>query len=229
MRWSSTGTSLGARLNIKKAFELDPNDATAHHWYANDIGRIGGREQEALTEAKLAHQLDPLSPITSMVVGGIHTWAGRYDEAIVACKKLANENPTFAPAHDCLASAYWGKRMYLQVIEEFRAYDQLSGDRNESEFSSALEKGFRSGGWKVAETKAIKTLQARRKTSYASPFLIATLYAELGDNDQAFQWLNIAYQEHEWRLISLKTAFTFDSLRPDPRFAELIRKVGLPE
>ena len=142
MRWSSTGTSLGARLNIKKAFELDPNDATAHHWYANDIGRIGGREQEALTEAKLAHQLDPLSPITSMVVGGIHTWAGRYDEAIVACKKLANENPTFAPAHDCLASAYWGKRMYLQVIEEFRAYDQLSDDRNESEFSSALEKGI---------------------------------------------------------------------------------------
>jgi hypothetical protein len=118
--------------------------------------------------------------------------------------------------------------MYLQVIEEFRAYDQLSGDRNESEFSSALEKGFRSGG-KVAETKAIKTLQARRKTSYASPFLIATLYADLGDNDQGFQWLNIAYQEHEWRLISLKTEFTFDSLRPDPRFAELIRKVGLPE
>src|SRR5215469_13244897 len=72
----------------------------------------------------------------------VFTWAGRYDEAIVACKKLANENPTFAPAHDCLASAYWGKRMYLQVIEEFRAYDQLSDDRNESEFSSALEKGI---------------------------------------------------------------------------------------
>ena len=174
-----------------------------------------------------AHQLDPLSPITSLVVGGIHIWAGHYDEAIVACKKFANENPTFAPAHDCLASAYWGKRMYLQVIEEFRAYDQLSGDRNESEFSSALEKGFRSGG--AAETKAIKTLQARRKTSYASPLLIATLYADLADNDKAFQWLNIAYKEHEWRLISLKTEFTFDSLRPDPRFAELIRKVGLPQ
>jgi len=67
--------------------------------------------------------------------------------------------------------------MYLQVIEEFRAYDRLSGDRNESEFSSALEKGFRRGGWKAAETKAVKTPQVRRKTSYASPFLVATLYA----------------------------------------------------
>ena len=219
----------GGEAEYKKAFELDPNDATAHHWYANDIGRIGGREQEALTQAKLAYQLDPLLPITSMVVGGIHIWARRYDEAILACKKLANENPTFAPAHDCLASAYWGKRMYPKVIEEFRAYDELSGDRNESDFSSALEKGFRLGGWKAAETKAIKTLLARRKTSYASPFLIASLYADLGESDQAFRWLNIAYQEHEWRLISLKTELTFDSLRSDPRFAELIRKVGLPQ
>jgi len=213
----------------KKAFELDPNDATVHHWYANDIGRIGGREQEALTEAKRAHELDPLSPIISGVVGFIHIWARRYDEAIVACKKLANENPTFAPAHDCLASAYWGKRMYPQVIEEFRTYDQLSGARNESEFGSALEEGFRSGGWKGAETKATETLQARRKTGYASAFLIATLYADLGNKDQAFRWLNIAYQEHEWRLINLKTEFTFDSLRSDPRFAELVRKVGLPQ
>lgn len=119
--------------------------------------------------------------------------------------------------------------MYPQVIEEFKAYDQLSGGRNESEFSSALEKGFRSGGWKAAETAAIKTLQARRQASYASAYLIATLYADLGDNDQALRWLNIAYQEGEWRLISLKTEFTFDSVRSDPRFAELMRKVGLPQ
>lgn len=82
---------------------------------------------------------------------------------------------TFAPAHDCLADAYWGKRLYPQAIEEFRAYDQLSGDRNESEFAAALDRGFRSGGWKAAETNAMKTLQARRKTSYASAYLIATL------------------------------------------------------
>ena len=69
----------------------------------------------------------------------------------------------------------------------------------------------------------------RRKAGFASGYLIATLYADLGDNDQAFRWLNIAYQEREWRLISLKTDFSFDSLRSDPRLAELMRKVGLPQ
>ncbi len=108
-RWSYDWDFAGGEAEYKKAFELDPNDATAHQWYADDIGRIGGREQEALAEANRAHQLDPLSPIISTVVGFIHIWARQYDEAIVVCKKLANENPTFAPAHDCLASAYWGE------------------------------------------------------------------------------------------------------------------------
>ena len=127
----------GGEAEYKKAFELDPNDATAHQWYADDIGWIGGREQEALAEINRAHQLDPLSPIISTVVGVVHIWARQYDEAIAVCKKVANENPTFALAHFCLANAYWGKRMYPQVIEEWKAYGQLSGDRNESEFASA--------------------------------------------------------------------------------------------
>src|SRR5919204_6574120 len=97
------------------------------------------QQQEALAEANRAHQLDPLSPIISTVVGFIHVKARQYDEGIAVYKKLANENPTFAVAHFYLAEAYWGKRMYPQVIEELRAYGQLSGDRNESEFASALE------------------------------------------------------------------------------------------
>lgn len=119
--------------------------------------------------------------------------------------------------------------MYPQVIEEFKAWDERSSGRNEYGFSSALEKGFRSGGWKAAEIEAIKTVQERGKTGFASGYLIATLYADLGDNDQAFRWLNVAYQEREWHLISLKTDFAFDPLRSDPRFIDLIRKVGLPE
>ena len=100
----------GGEAEFKKAFELDPNDATAHQWYALDIGRIGGREQEALAEVNRAHQLDPLSPIISVNVGFIHIMARQYDDAIAVCKKLADENPTFAVAHSCLAQAYWGKQ-----------------------------------------------------------------------------------------------------------------------
>jgi TolB-like protein/DNA-binding winged helix-turn-helix (wHTH) protein/Tfp pilus assembly protein PilF len=219
----------GGEAEYKKALELDPDDAAAHSGYAFDIGIIGGREQEALAEINRAHQLDPLSPLNSTLVGNVHTMARQYDEAIVICKKVANENPTFADAHGDLAKAYWGKRMYPQVIEEWKAYGQLSGDRNESEFASALEQGFRSSGWRGALTKGIEARQAQRKKGYYSAFTIATLCADLGDKDQAFRWLNTAYQERDPWLLSLKTNFLLDPLRSDPRFAELVRKVGLPQ
>jgi serine/threonine protein kinase/tetratricopeptide (TPR) repeat protein len=219
----------GGEAEYKKAFELDPSDATAHLFYAFDIAMIGGREQEALAEANRAHRLDPLSPIISYAVGFTHLKARQYEEAIVVCKKLADENPTFAQAHACLARAYWGKRMYPQVIEEWKAYSQLSSDQNESEFASAIEQGFRSAGWTGALAKGIEARQAQRKNGYSSAFGIAQLYADLGDKDQAFRWLTTAYQERDGGLVSLKTDFLLDPLRSDPRFAELVRKVGLPQ
>jgi len=219
----------GGEAEFKKAIELDPNDATAHQWYAESISTLGGREQEALAEINRAHQLDPLSPIISRVIGSIRVSARQYDEAISVCKELENENPTFAAAHDCLAYAYWGKHMYPQVIEEWKAYGQLTGDPRDSEFAAALEQGSRSAGWRGALTQAIGNLQTRRKTSYFSALMIARFYADLGDKDQAFQWLDTAYREHDWMLIGLKTYFPLDPLRSDPRFAELVSKVGLPK
>ena len=220
---------VGGEAEFKKAFELDPNDATAHHWYAQDISWIGGREQEAIAEANRAFQLDPLSPITTLTLGDINISARRYDEAIAACKKVANENPTFAGAHLCLAFAYWGKRIYPQVIENWKTYGQLSGDRNDSDFASAMEQGFHSAGWKGALTKGVEIRQAQRKMGYSSAYHIATLYADLDDKDRAFKWLNTAYQERDLNLLGLKTDFQLDPLHSDPRFAELVRKVGLPQ
>ena len=102
--------------------------------------------------------------------------------------------------------------MYPKVIEEFSAYGQLSGDRNESEFASAMEKGFRLAGWKGALTKGIEIRQAQRKMGYSSPYQIATLYADLGDKDQAVKWLNTAYDERDGRLVGLKTDFRLNRL-----------------
>jgi TolB-like protein/predicted Ser/Thr protein kinase len=219
----------GGEAELRKALELDPNDATAHQWYALEMGSIGGREQEALTEINRAHQLDPLSPQISTTVGYLHGLARQYDEAIVVCKKVADENPTFALVHGCLFDAYRAKRMYPQVIKEHKTFGQLSGDRNESEFASALEQGFRSAGWKGALINGIETRKAQRKTGQSSAYEIADLYADLGDKEQAFRWLNTAYQEHESSLLGLKTDYVLDPLRSDPRFAELVRKVGLPQ
>ena len=214
--------SAGGEAAFKKALELDPNDATARQWYAQDVGYIGGREQEALAEINRAHELDPLSPIIIFAVGDVYTSARQYDEAIIVCTKLAGENPTFAQAHACLLRAYWGKRMYAQVITEWKTYSQLSGEQSESEFAAALEKGFSSGGWKGALTKGVETRQAQRKSEYVSAYSIAALYAELGQKGQALQWLNTACQERDRSLLSLKTDFSFDPLRSDPRFAELV-------
>jgi serine/threonine protein kinase/cytochrome c-type biogenesis protein CcmH/NrfG len=219
----------GGEAEFKKALELDPNDATAHQLYAMAIAQIGGREQEALAEINRAHQLEPQSLIISRSVASVLTMAGKYDEAIAVCEKLVHDNPAVAIAHSCLANAYWGKRMYPQVIEEQKAYGQLSGDRNEVEFASALDQGFRSAGWKGALSKGIEALQAQRKTGYSSAYEIATLYAELGDKDQAFRWFETAYQERDRLLLNLKTDYGLDLVRSDPRFAELLRRVGLPQ
>jgi len=219
----------GGESEYKKALELDPNDATAHQWYAFDISRIGGREQEALTEINRAHLLDPLSPVISVDAGYLALWARHYDEAIRICKQVAIENPTFPGAHNCLFFAYWAKRMYPQVIEQWKVYGQLSGDRNEAEFASALEQGFRSAGWRGALTRGIEARQAQRKIGYSSAYIIADLYADVGDKDQAFRWLDTAREERDYLLTGLKTDFSLDPIRSDPRFAELVRKVGLPQ
>jgi eukaryotic-like serine/threonine-protein kinase len=219
----------GGEAEYKKAFELDPNEATAHQWYSYDIGMIGGREQLAVAEAKLARHLDPQSPSTAFQEGYVHIWTRDYDEAIAVCKQLANDNPTFALAHLCLAQAFWGKGIYPQVVKEWQAYGQLSGDRGETDFASALEEGFRSQGWKGALTKGIETRLAQRNSGYWSAYAIASLYANLGDKEQAFRWLDTAYQERDANLLGLKTDYLLDSLRSDSRFPELVRKVGLPQ
>ncbi len=213
----------------KKALELDPNDAVAHQWYGWDLSLIGGREQEALAEANRAHQLDPQSLALRDVIGLVYLRARQYDQAFAACKSVIDDDHTFAPGHYWLAYVYWAKKMYPQVVEEWKLYGQLSGDEKESKIASALEEGFHSAGWKGAVSKAIDARQAQRKTGYSSPYRIAELYADLGDKDHAFQWLNTAYQERDYFIIGLRTDFLLDQIRSDPRFAELVKKVGLPQ
>jgi serine/threonine-protein kinase len=97
----------GGEAEYKKAFELDPNDASTHWRYASTIALIGGREQEVLAEIGRARELDPLAPIINTMAGYVHVYARQYDEAIAACKKVTDENPTFALTHVCLRDAYW--------------------------------------------------------------------------------------------------------------------------
>ena len=213
----------------KKAFQLDPGDATAHFWYSQDLAWLGGHVEESISEVNLAHQLDPLSPIIAMNVGNVLAYARRYDEALAACQKLATENPTFARAHWCLAQIYRGKHDYKKFVEEYKTYSQLSGSQNDSELATAMDQGFRADGWKGAMKKAIEARLQQRKKGYASPFEIAKDYAALGETDQVFPWLDTAYRERDFFMESLKTEPAFDALHSDPRFTEMVKKVGLPQ
>ncbi len=171
----------GGEVELKKAMELDPNDATPHQWYAESLFWLGGREGEALAEITRAHQLDPRSLIIRRDFGADHIFTRQYDEAITICKKLADEHPEFSTAHSCIAEAYWRKRMYSHAIEEYKAESQISGDRDEADYVAAMQKGFRSGGWQGALATGIEVLKEQRKTGNSTAYWIASSYAELGD------------------------------------------------
>jgi tetratricopeptide (TPR) repeat protein len=196
-------------------------------WYAEDIGWLG-RFDEAIAEADRAHQLDPLSPIAADDVGLIRIYTHKYDDGIAACQKYAKENPSFAPVHRCLVLGYWAKGMYAQMLDEYKIFGELSGDKNEAAVAAAMAEGYRSGSWKAALEKALQVRLEQRKSGYTHAGDIAVLYAGLGDKDNAFQWLNVAYRDREVIMIRLKTDPWLEPLRSDPRFAELIKKVGLP-
>jgi len=219
----------GGESEFKKSIELDPNDATAHQWYAEKLSLLG-RHEEAIAEINRAHELDPESLVIDRVIGGTLTDARQYDQAIAVCKQLTQDNPTFAIGHDCLFYAYWAKRMYPQAVEEWRAVGQLANNPDASENGNALDHGFHAGGWRQALAEVIAAQQNRRNHGgYASPFEIARFYADRGEREKAFEWLDIAYREHDCLLIGLNMSFQFDSIRSDPRFAELVHKVGLPQ
>ncbi len=219
----------GGEAEFRKSFALDPNDATAHQWFAESLGMIGGREQEALAEIDLAHALDPTSLVIRRAKGSVLVAARRYDDAIAVCQQLLVQNPTYSVADDCLSYAYWGKRMYPQFLEHWAASLRLTHSPNDSLLADGLERGFRSGGWRGAITEAANYYLHQRQIGYASAYTIARLYADLGDKEKAFEWLGTAYREHDFLLRELNTDFGMDPLRSDPRFAVLVGKVGLPK
>jgi TolB-like protein/Tfp pilus assembly protein PilF len=221
----------GGVADYRKAIALDPSDASAHHWFSLDLANIG-RIQEAIDEVERAHQLDPLSPIISTVRANPYLAARQFDKAIEMTKNLLAENPNLGRAHaGMLAGAYWGQHKYSDSIQEWKIGAQLEGDKNVTEVAEAMDVGFHSGGKNGALRAAIQVLVAQRKAgkSFVSPYWIAANYADLGDKDHAFEWLETAYKEHDGGIVSIPTDFMLDNLRTDPRYAELVRKIGFPK
>ena len=216
---------LGAQSEFKRAIELNPGYAAAHHWYAECLAGMG-RYDEALAEIKRAQESDPLSLIISAVVGWILYFNRQHDQAIVQFQKALELDPNFWVAHWCLGRAYEQKAMFAEAVAEFQKAIDLSAGSPLA--LAALGHAYAVSGKTTEAQRVLNELKESSKRRYVSLYGIAAIHAGLGEHDQAFEWLEKAYEERSGWLVWLKSEPVSDVLRSDPRFQNLLRRVGLP-
>ena len=214
-----------ADREFRRAIELNPNYPTAHHWYGQYL-RTAGRFDEAIAEVKRAQELDPLSLIINSDLGGNYITARQYDKAIEQLRKTIEMDQSFPVAHGTLGDAYVLKGLFPEAIAEYKRAQQLRGGVAKQ---VAVGYALAASGQRAEVLKMLDQLKETAKTQYVSPYDFALLYTGLGDKEQAFQWLERGYQDHSMDMTDLKTNPFFDPLRSDPRFADLVRRVGLPQ
>jgi TolB-like protein/Tfp pilus assembly protein PilF/tRNA A-37 threonylcarbamoyl transferase component Bud32 len=214
-----------AEREYRRAFELNPNYATAHHWYAGQLSAVG-RHVEAIKEIKKARQLDPLSPRINAVVGLTLYWARQYDLAIEELNKALELNPNDPLTHGVLGAIYLQKGRNQEAIAELLKANLLMGDKGQRPLDLAY--GYAVVGERDQARKMLEKLERQAKRTYDSPTLIGLVYSALGERQQAFAWLERAYGQRDPLLLNLKVDASFDPLRSDPRFQDLLRRVGFP-
>jgi TolB-like protein/Tfp pilus assembly protein PilF len=214
-----------AEREYRRAIELNPSYANAHHWYVYLL-MVQARFDEARREIERAQELDPLSLIINANVGFVLHFARQYDAAIEQFEKAVAMDARFPSAHYYLGLSYEQKGLYEQSVAEFREAVTLSsgtpGDMG------ALGHVYASCGKLDEARKVLDELIQLAKRRYVPSFNIGLIYLRLGEIDHAFEWFERAYTERDFYLIYLKVDPRLDSIRADPRFVELYRRVGLP-
>jgi tetratricopeptide (TPR) repeat protein len=210
-----------AEKEFQIALQLNPNSVDAQSSYAGFLNAMG-HSDDAIARIQQALQLDPLSLAATTDVAWQLYWGRRYDDAIEKARKVAELNPAYFPAHVCLGLAYEQKHEFASAIRELQSATGFCRDKCFGLIGqvSAL------AGDRPAALDALHKLKQRQ---YVSPWLVAIVYAELHDKDQAFFWLEKAYRDREHDLVFSNVWPMFDSLRSDPRFQDLIRRIGLPQ
>jgi adenylate cyclase len=178
-----------------------------------------------LGELNRAYELNPLSQFINLALGYRFYYAHQYQPAIEQCLKTLAMDSTFAQAHVFLGRAYEQKGTYPEAIAEFRKALELSeGDTNEL---AALGRAYAISNQASEARNILDQLKKRSEQTYVQPTWIAVIYLGLGDKTQAFDWLQKAYEDRSAWLVYLKVDPLFDNVRSDPRFGDLMRRVGL--
>ena len=216
----------GAEKELKRALTLNPNYATAHHWYAQFLSAMG-RHDEAISEIKRAQSLDPLSLIINSVAGDTYFKARQYDLALDQLRKTLEMDKNFSRAHRYIGNVYIEKGMYNEAITAFRTADSIAGRGPER--TDALQHAFATGGADGYWKKQLELMKADSEKGALLDYAIASVYARLNDKEQSLSWLEKAFRSHDPFLVYVKIDRPFDTFRSDPRVLDLMRRVGLPQ
>jgi adenylate cyclase len=214
-----------AEKEFKRSIELKPDYATAHEWYAIHYLTATGRFEEAVQEMKRALELEPASLVMNTFMGATLYYAGRYDEAIDQCRRTIEMDPNFAVAHWHLGLAYEQKQVLDAATEEFKKAISLSA--GSPLMKAALGRAYAKSQKKHEANEMLNELSELSKQQYVSAYEVATIYVALGNNEQAFQLLEQAYGEHSFHLVYLNVSPQFKPVSSDPRFQNLVQRVGL--
>ncbi len=211
---------VGAEREFKRALELDPNDASTRESYGLMLSNLG-KHEEALAELRLAAEIDPLLSGLNTSYGDILFKARRYDEAIEQYKKSLELDTHYTWAHYGLAIAYQMKENYAESVEEHAKIAEITDNPQGAAF---IRESFANGGWQGF----LRAMTSNPQAPKVPPYILATFYAELGEKDKAIAILNKLYEDHDF-LDPIKVDPRFDSLHDDPRFQDLLLRVGLPQ
>ena len=216
----------GAEREFKRAIEINPSNAGAHQGHAF---YFVVREQfdQALAEIQRARELDPLSLIINSDVGFVEVFARQYDQALKQLQRTLEMDPNFPPAHWVLSHAYEAKGLF----REANAEDLKAGAfmRRNSSWVAEIQTAYDTSGWKGSWRKRLELmLAAQAKGEHIPPYWLAMTYIRLGERQKALGWLEQAVEERFHLVVFLKVDPQFDSLRDEPRFHALLRRIGLP-
>jgi TolB-like protein/DNA-binding winged helix-turn-helix (wHTH) protein/Tfp pilus assembly protein PilF len=213
-----------ADRDFQRAIALDPNSVLAHHGYGEYFTGLGNAER-AISELKIARELDPLSLPLMSAIGRMYREAHQYDEAIQYCKQSLVLDPNFAMGHWCLGQVYLAKRQFAEATSELRRADELG---TTPLIVCDLGCAYAASGKKMEARAILNSLKKKSRFTYVSPYLIASIYSELGENDEAFKWLEKAYDTRDG-LSYLAADPMIDPLRSDTRYLSLVERLKLPQ
>jgi serine/threonine-protein kinase len=210
---------------MERSIELNPNYATAHHWYALGLG-VMGRYDEAFREIELAMQLDPLSPIIKVGAAWLYYGARLYERAMEEARGALELDPDFMPAHAMMAYGHLTEGRNDEAIAEMsNVYTALGG----KEIGERIQRAYRESGLEAALREEVKYLKSEAFQHGWGDSQVAETLVRLGDHDEALDRLEKAYENREQEIAMVMTTPQFDPIRGHPRFKALLKKMNIPD